>query len=109
MEQRMFATMMQKLEGRRIFTFIRDQIRNESLQLFDRNSEVIKDLIEDFSTDMWRQIELVRGPESEASRINPANLQRITQTIQAAEDELRDIKIQASSARHEAVCLDWIV
>ncbi len=108
MKARMYNTMTQRLARRDIFAFIHHQITKGSSKLFERTADTITTLLEVICMDVQRQIQLVRGPESEASRIGPVNSQRITQAIQAAEDELRELKVQASPAQGEAVRLAWI-
>lgn len=108
MKARMYATMREKVARRDIFTFINRQISQESSKVFDQNADTITALVDEIRTDIQRQVEIVRGPESEASRIGPVNLQRIAQAVHAAEDEQRDLKIRVSPAQREAKLLAWI-
>ena len=108
MKARMYDTMRQKLAGRDIFTFIGRQISKESSKLFEQNADTITALVDEIRTDVQRQVEIVRGPESEASRVGSVSLQRIAQAVHAAEDEQRDIKIHVSPAQREAKLLTWI-
>ena len=108
MKERMFDRMERKLNRRDIFAFIYSQISNETTRVFGETADSITDLIIEMCADIERQVQIIRGPESEASRIDLASLKRITGAIRVAKEEWQSLKSQAAAARREAVNWNWV-
>ena len=108
MKARMFNTMKCKLGRRDIFAFIYGQIRNGTTRIFGETTDNITDLVIELCADIERQVQIIRGPESEASQVGPTYLERIAEAVRMAKEEFQSLKDQAAPARREAVSWNWI-
>ena len=108
MKARMFSPMARKLDRRDIFAFIYDQISREMSRVFDETTDNVTKCVMEMCADMERQVQLIRGPESEASSIGVASLRQISEAVLEAREKLQSLKDQAAPARREAVKWAWI-
>ena len=104
----MFDTMERKLNQRDIFAFIYTQIDREMNRIFNESTDHITAMVSETCADMERQVQLIRGPESEASSVGTTHLEQISSTLRQAMEEVQRLRVQAAPARREAVQWGWI-
>lgn len=108
MKQRMYDVMDAKMACRDIFPFIYDRIAAESTRVFDEAHDAMANLAIEMCAEVDRQIRMIRGPESEASKTPGPELDSIRRAIVIADEMLIGARDSAKSATRKAQELGWI-
>ena len=95
------------MRRRDIFALIRQEVRTDFVRLLHETIESIRKGVIETCAEIERQISMIKGPESEASRTPADQLRRIKNVVAGAEARMEEAQRLAEKATSEAIKIGW--
>ena len=104
----MHGIMADKMRRRDIFAYMYNQISTEMNKVYGEATDNITNHVIEMCADMQRQVQMIRGAESEASKVQPRDLTRVNEMVDSATRRLQELQDHAAPARRDARSQGWI-
>lgn len=104
----MHENMEHHMEQRRIFSDIRDLIRNSAEVLLDEMTDKINEHVQKMCDDIDRQIKVIQGDELPISRSHPRDMEIVRETSIKSRKAFDDLWMLVGPAREEIPMLDHV-